>query len=395
MNETKPAVKWILLILSVAAFGLGLWLTIQKWTGQINSLAGCGSGSGCANVLGSKWSMVLGVIPVSVFSCLLYLAMIASLWMRGTLVDWARNLMAWMLLLAAFWFIAVQLFILGAICPYCMVIHGIGITIGLIVLLNTPDERKTRRCLIQTLLPAVLLVAALALIQHHGPEPETHRLAESVAGEPEPNSATPDIHSRGEGRLLFFLGNAKSYRVEQLPHLGQSDADHVLVKYFDYTCDACLDTHQYLDALMAKYPDQLAMIVLPVPLERACNPHLPLGLKDHPNACKFAELALKVWRADPESFAAFHQSLFDCRNQPYEVAEAMAYAMVDPAKLDAVDHGWIKELLGQNASDYGLLVRETPVMPKLLIKESLILHGKTKDRETLERALQEQLGIGR
>jgi hypothetical protein len=257
-----------------------------------------------------------------------------------------------------------------------------------------PPLRKTKAWLMQTLLPAVMLVAALALIQHYGPEPETHRLAESVLGDSKSNSATPDIHAQGAGRTVFFLDNAKSFRIEQLPHLGKTDASHVLVKYFDYTCEACLDTHEYLDDLLAKYPGQLAVILLPVPLERACNPHLPLGLKDHPNACKFAELSVKVWRAAPEVFASFHESLFDCRNQPYEVAEAMAYAMVDPAKLDAVDDGWVRELISQNASDYGSFVRETPVMPKLLIKESLMLHGKTKNMETLEGELQEQLGIG-
>ena len=71
IQDMKPAVKWILCILSAAAFALSFWLTVQKWTGNIDSLAGCGAGSDCANVLGSKWSMVMGLIPVSVFSCLL------------------------------------------------------------------------------------------------------------------------------------------------------------------------------------------------------------------------------------------------------------------------------------------------------------------------------------
>ena len=82
-HDMKPAVKWILCILSVLAFALSLWLTIQKWTGNIDSLAGCGSGSDCANVLGSKWSMVMGLIPVSVFSCLLYLVMVVMNYLAG------------------------------------------------------------------------------------------------------------------------------------------------------------------------------------------------------------------------------------------------------------------------------------------------------------------------
>ena len=397
-KDMKPAVKWILCTLLVVAFSLSLWLTVQKWTGNIDSLAGCGSGSDCANVLGSKWSMVMGLIPVSVFSCLLYLVMVVSLWTRGDLMIWLRSLFAWILLSAALWFIALQLFFMQIICPYCMVVHGLGVSIGLVVLLTRPREKKKGFGLFATLLPAVLLVAALALTQHYGPAPETHRLGHSTTGQLQPQSDEQGegmIHLAGDGRLVVFMAETKSYRVEQLPHLGEADAKHVLVKYFDYTCEACFTTHKYLDELMAKYPGQLAVIVLPVPLERACNPHLLVGLKDHPNACKFAELSLRVWRANPEMFAEFHRSLFECREQPYEVAEAMVYSLVDPDKLDAVDDTWIKALLQQNISDYASFVADTPVMPKLLIKDSLIVHGKTKDQETLETLLKKHLGISR
>ena len=398
IQDMKPAVKWILCILSAAAFALSFWLTVQKWTGNIDSLAGCGAGSDCANVLGSKWSMVMGLIPVSVFSCLLYLVMMVSLWMRGDLMVWLRSLFAWILLSAALWFIALQLFVMQVICPYCMVVHGLGVSIGLVVLLTRPREKREGFGLLATLVPAVLLVAALALTQHYGPAPETHRLAHSSAGQlqtPPDRQGEGVVHAAGDGRLVFFMDKTKSYRVEQLPHLGEADADHVLVKYFDYTCEACFTTHKYLDDLMAQYPGQLAVIVLPVPLERECNPHLVVGLKDHPNACKFAELSLRVWRASPEMFAEFHRSLFEYRDQPYEVAEAIAYSLVDPDKLDAVDKAWIKALLQQNITDYASFVADTPVMPKLLIKDSLIVHGKTKDGETLETLLKKHLGISR
>ena len=397
-KDMKPAVKWILCILLVMAFALSLWLTVQKWTGNIDSLAGCGSGSDCANVLGSKWSMVMGVIPVSFFSCLLYLAMMVSLWMRGDLMTWLRSLFAWILLSAALWFIGLQLFVMRIICPYCMMIHGLGVSIGLVVLLTRPREEKKGFGLLATLVPAVLLLAALALTQHYGPAPETHRLAHSSAGQLQlqrDRQGEGMIHAAGDGRLVVFMSETKSYRVEPLPHLGEADAEHVLVKYFDYTCEACFTTHKYLDELMAKYPGQLAVIVLPVPLERECNPHLPVGLKNHPNACKFAELALRVWRAHPEMFAEFHRSLFECCQQPYEVAEAMAYSLVDPDKLDAVDDAWIKAMLQQNITDYASFVADTPVMPKLLIKDSLMVHGKTKDQETLEKLLQKHLRISR
>lgn len=381
-------------MLSVTALVLSLWLTIQKWTGNIDSLAGCGSDSGCFDILGSKWSMVMGYVPVSVFSCLLYLTMIISLRMRGEWVFWLQSLFAWIILSAAVWFIGLQVFILHTICSYCMVMHGLGIGIALIFLTSISRAQGSRRGLIRTLLPAVILVVTLALVQHYGPAPDTHRLEKSSTDKLKPKpSVGVDIHSVGQGRLVYFMADTKSYRVASLPHLGRPDAKHVVVKYFDYTCEACLSTHEYLDDLISRYPSQLAVVVLAVPLERGCNAHMPAGLKDQPNACKLARLSLRVWKAQPEVFAEFHQNLFDCCQQPYEVAEAIAYSMVDPERLNAVDGSWVEAVLQQNVTDYASLMQDTPVLPKLLIKESVLLNGKTKDRETLEHLLKKELLI--
>lgn len=391
-RNIRPLAKWSAALLAILAFVLSLWLTVQKLTGKIDTLAGCGEGSGCANVLGSKWSMVFGIIPVSVFSCLLYLAVVASLWLQGAAVCRLRLLAAWLLIAAAVWFTALQSFVLKAICPYCMTMHGIGVALGLVLLFA---QRRAGGSVMQTLAPlplAVILVAALAVIQHFGPEPETHRV-DQAAGLGPVNAAT-SIHNAGEGRLASFLGGSKSYRVEQLPHLGSPDARHVLVKYFDYKCEACSRAHAYLETVIAKYPGRLVVIVLPVPLERTCNPHLPQGLKDHPNACKLARLALRVWRADAASFAEFHGWLFDYHDQPYEAAEAMAYSLVGAEKLEAVDGAWVDAVLQQNVADYRVLLQETPVMPKTLIGDSLVVQGVAKDYTTFERLLLERLDQG-
>ncbi len=344
----------------------------------------------------------MGYVPVSVFSCLLYLAMITSLWMREAWVIWLRSLLSWILLVAAIWFIGLQFFILRTVCPYCMAVHGFGVGIAFVALTSRAGGQgaAARYGLSWTLLPAILLVASLALIQFYGPSPDTHRLDKShldVFDEvaiPVGDVATiTDVHSAGEGRVLSFMRHSKTYRVEPLPHLGRVDATHVLIKYFDYTCEACHEMHEYLDALMLKYPSQLALIVLPVPLERDCNLYMPVGLEDHANACKLARLSLRVWRAQPEAFAEFHQTLFECSKQPYEVAEAAAYSLVDPDKMDAVDASWIESVLQQNIKDYAYLARDTPVMPKLLIKESVLLNGKTKDIDTLNILLEQELKL--
>ena len=134
----KPPWKWLIAILALVAAGLSIWLTIQKLNGSITSLAGCSGGSDCANVLGSKWSMVLGLIPVSLLSSLLYLAVLVSLWLRGITLVWLRQLAAWMIIGSAVWFTVLQIVMFGAFCKYCMTMHGVGV---LCLLYTSPSPR--------------------------------------------------------------------------------------------------------------------------------------------------------------------------------------------------------------------------------------------------------------
>ena len=395
-TEIKPTLKWMIVIVAIAAAAMSLWLTFQKLTDRIDTLAGCGAGSECANVLGSKWSMVLGVIPVSIFSFILYIAVLVSLWVSGVKVRWFRMLAAWMFIGAAVWFTALQLFVLHTICPYCMTMHGLGVLLGVLILLAEFKVEGALNRFINALTLAIIMVVGLAAVQHFGPVPETHRVDELTgvgnSGQGE-NNGMSGAHARGKGRVISFFDGRKFYRIDELPHLGPTDAEHVIVKYYDYTCSACRDVHGDLEKIMLKHPGKLAVIVLPVPLNKKCNPNLPFGVKDHENACEFAKLSLRVWRADRSKFPEFHQWLFEYHAQPYQAAEAMAYSLVGTEKMDAVDTAWVDAVLLENVTDYKAFVRNTPVMPKVLLKGSKIMQGVAKDTETLEKLLRLNLGF--
>ncbi|NWK57454.1 thioredoxin domain-containing protein [Verrucomicrobiaceae bacterium N1E253] len=405
MSETHDkglgrGVRWTASVLCVFAAGLSLWLSIEKLSGRIDSLAGCGAGSGCSNVLGSKWSMVWAVVPVSLFSLGLYLAIWASLWGPWSASHLARKFRccaAWLCLWAACWFTALQLFVLDQFCPYCMTSHALGSLLGLCLLVG---ERGKQRRMVAWFCAglAMLAVLSLALIQHLGPEPETHRvdvLQLHGGGKPSADLSehkAKDIHARGEGRLVQFLNGGKSYRVKALPHLGSADATHVLVKYFDYTCAACREMHELLEQEMARHPGELAVIVLPVPLNRSCNQYLPEGAKNHQHACELARLALKVWRADPSKFADFHRQLFESEGMPLEVVESLAIGMVGEQAIVS-DSEWVDELLKRNVADYRVFVQSTPVMPKLLIVDKVVVQGLVADKATLDALLEKYLGL--
>lgn len=387
--------RWIVALLCVVAAGLSLWLSIEKWAGRIDSLAGCGAGSGCANVLGSRWSVVFGEIPVSAFSFSLYIFVLFSLGVRAEAARWFRALAAWLCIWAALWFTGLQIFVLHTICPYCMTMHGVGSLLGGAILLGEKGGGIKKGLLVSMM--AAVGVAGLALIQYFGPDPPTHRVDvlntggiitdSGLDGEPE------DRHAQGVGRKIVFLDGAKSYNIDELPHLGSADAEHVVVEYFDYTCEACRDMHGYLERAVTRRPKKLAVIVLPIPLHRDCNQNLPKGLDDHENACELARLALKVWRADPSLFAEFHRNLFENQGIPIEVAESLAVGLVGEEKMSNDHHVWVEAVLAQNVADYQWLTQTTHVMPKLLLKESVIVQGLMKDQAAFDGLLNEHLGV--
>lgn len=274
--------------------------------------------------------------------------------------------------------------------------HGLGGLLGVTILLNERGIGKTIRAggrvMIVMMAAAACCVAILAAVQHFGPEPPTHRV-DHVAINDARSTGKLDIHAQGAGRRVAFLDGKKFYHIDQLPHMGDSKAENVVVEYFDYTCEACREMHTYLEGAVARYPGKLAVIVLPVPLNRACNPHLPKGVKDHDHACELARLSLKVWRSDPSKFAEFHRNLFDLQGVPLEVADSMALGMVGEQKMAGDHDAWIDAVLKQNVKDYQLFIKATPVMPKLLLKDSVVVQGVMKDKKTLESLLEEHFGL--
>ena len=395
----KPWLKGAIALLCLMAAGMSLWLSVEKWSGRIDSLAGCGAGSGCANVLGSKWSVVFGDVPVSAFSFLLYVSVFLSLGLnlgaRAEGARWFRSLAAWMCLWAAVWFTGLQVWVIGALCPYCMTMHGVGVLLGLTILVGEREKRGGQKRGLAMIL-AAFSVIGLSVVQYYGPEPLTYRvdtvdhLVGDAAGDA---SGADDIHSAGDGSAVTFLNGRKSYRVEGLPHLGSADAKYVVVEYFDYTCEACREMHVYLEEAVKRHPGELAVVVLPIPLNRSCNPHLAEGMKDHENACELARLTLKVWRADSSKFPEFHRNLFELQGLPIEAAESMAYGLVGEDKMSAANDAWVDAILSQNVKDYQLLSRKSPVMPKLLLTGSVVVQGVMKDGQTLESLLKEHLGL--
>ena len=135
-THARPGTRWRLAaLLAAAALALCGYLAVAALSG--NGLpVGCGGAPGCAAVLASPWSEVLGV-PVALPAAGLYAAVLAHLlfWRRtgGLAMAFAAGLM----LGAAGWFTAVQAVHLGAPCRHCLAVHALAVALAGVLLRDT------------------------------------------------------------------------------------------------------------------------------------------------------------------------------------------------------------------------------------------------------------------
>ncbi len=354
--------------LAFIGFGISAYLFSMKLSGKITSVVGCGGEGGCADVLGSEWSQWFG-IPVSAVSAVFYLGVISLTFKVSKPL---LTMAAFLLIGAAVWFMGLQAFVIKSFCPWCFSTHSVGLlTAGAILW-------KARAKINPTLVVVPLvLILGLALGQVYGPKPDTHEVTSESQIE-ERKEVKEQV--AGEGRLITFKAPdgrvLKTFRLGAVPFIGSPDAEHFVVKYFDYTCKSCRLMEEDLEALLQRYPGKIGVILMPTPLNRACNPYLPQGVHDHKDACELARLGLAAWRAQPESFKKAHEILFQRPIHSPQSAKTELETLIPPAKLDAaLKDPWIGQSLKAGLLDYQLLSSRNIKMPKLIVTGSKTMHG--------------------
>ncbi len=384
-SPTRSWVSWVISGLALAGLVINGLLVNQSLSGD--SIAGCGGGSSCHEVLESRWSGLLG-IPVAMLGFLLYLVLLIALLRKNLLV---LSICLGLILGAVAWFVFVQAVIIGRFCPWCMAGHGIGVAIVGFALWRE-KMRGNAIWLIKIVGPfAMMASVGIGAIQFLGPLPVTHKLGDVNGGSDSPEVG---IHARGEGRKAEFDDGRIVYNVATLPHLGRSDAKHVLVEYFDYQCGSCRIMRGYLSSLVEKHPDDICMILLPVPLDHGCNPALSPGDQEHAGSCELTRIALAVWRVNQEFYPTLHQKFLS--DIPPTPAEAMAFARENVSAIQleaAMRDPWIDELIQANITNWVSFSGQNKHLPKLLIKGKRILHGLPSGEADFIRVMEQELGI--
>ncbi len=336
--------KWAMVSLCAIALALSTVLTVHAFSGR--ALIGCGAASSCGQVLGSRWSLLFGIIPVSGLALCLYSILLASLLLvdsKGT-DESLRKLLRSIILTAAaailgsaVWFIIAQKTLIHAFCPYCMTTHLIGLLFASSVIAHEIRSRDEGRgahrlvCIAAGLCAAALLAGVQLLT--------TPRTAydDGVAVEELP---LPDPHT--------------------LPVIGSPDAEHCVALLYDYRCAHCRRVHGMLPELVAKFGGRVAFVLCPTPLSRECNPYVPDGVDLFRGSCTLARTALALWRCDADAFRAYDLWLWgegspgQWKARSAEDAVSKATELVGGARLEeSLADEWIDTYLSKDFELFG------------------------------------------
>ena len=363
----EPRLKLVVgLTLAAAAIAGYLLIQTELLRGQP---IGCGPNSGCEAVLNSRWSKIAGVsvcLPalathVMILLCVLVIAGENSGPERGVAIA-GLVLAAALLMTAASWFIAVQLFLVGSICPWCMADHALGLAIA-IAILSLPAIRTIR-----WYIPAGLGVIAVALAagaQHAQTEPQAVRVVDS---------RNSDVGT-GPERVITLLGGRLKVRPHELPFDGNPESRIQIVYIFDYSCSHCRETRTLLKQVRDQSKESFSLIMLPLPLDSKCNRLVPVTRPAFQESCELSRLALAVWKAQPGQFPAYNEWLFTGEEAPAAAdarAEAERLVGAEPLAAALVDK-WVERQIQIHVDAYGYA--DQAPLPQILSSRAASLQG--------------------
>jgi protein-disulfide isomerase len=312
---------------------------------------------------------------------------------------------------AAVWFISLQLFVIKAICPFCMTAHACGLALGIQLLAKatyparSPESAGPGRPSGLVPMPAAIrlglaglaavIVLSTAQVVYHPntyavqpmatPLLLTSNLAaknrSTTALEPsvsltQRTAAPVPLKPPPPHRFIQLADGGFTLDLNDVPLHGSPDAPNVMVHLFDYSCHHCRQLHPVLMETLERLSNQLAIVSLPLPLDSNCNPVIKIPIPDHTNACAYARLGLAVWRANPEKLEAFDDWIFAPPRPPSpEEVRAQAVRLVGTNALTtALSDPWIeRELrLGMQLYETNYARYRRSALPELIVGKVIV-----------------------
>jgi uncharacterized membrane protein len=391
-----PWWRWVLTGLSALGLASSSYLAWHSLLG--GTVIGCGVGSPCEEVLGSRWSSIGGVVPVSGLAAGAYLAMLLDSFFLGLSTELPVRRLAWraMLILtgaaagSAVWFIILQKWEIGSFCPYCMATHITGLLLTALVIWRAPrqvdddaveQDSSAGASVVIRRWPAVgmafsgvALAGILVVSQIVFAPPAVYRGGESLIDLP-----TLDPHAE--------------------PMIGSPDARYVVTLLFDYECPHCQQLHSMLDEVIHRYKGKVAFALCPTPLNPQCNPYIPRVTAEFQDSCDLTKIALAVWVAKREKFPDFDRWMFarepgeHWQPRTIEAARAKAVELLGQAGFEGAQNDpHIDQYIQTSVEIYGRSLQVGNAVPKLILGSRWVL-PQPNSADDLVKILHDSLGM--
>ena len=285
MNRDAGTMRKTMVALAANVHLLSIALCIHSISGR--RLIGCSQGTNCNAVLGSKWSFLFGIVPVSALAAGVWIVFLICLTLHRNSDLELQNFLNRILLIlsgavtgSATWFIWLQSHMIKAFCPYCMTAHILGIIISVMTVIWCVKQKPEHAIL--NIGFGFIIAIALAIVQY-----TTTPLTLAERGFTE--EPLPDID------------------VHELPVIGDPDAPHVITLLFDWQCSHCRQLHLMLPDVVNLMGGKVAFVCCPISLSRECNPYVPQGKDSFTGSCKLLHIGLALWRTDPIAFKRYEE----------------------------------------------------------------------------------------
>jgi hypothetical protein len=262
----------------------------------------------------------------------------------------------------AVWFAGLQLLAVRRVCGYCLAIHAVGVAVAVLAVTAARGRGMEWAAISAWTTPGWIGLAAF-IAGHVLLRPRMHEVraaarearnpkleirkklkarnpndgnggvglqtpAAGVGGKPPPQPS-PGVSREGEiaaragtherhgprgpagagSRRVRAFGGRVDLAIGEWPVLGMPGAADVAVFVFDYTCRECRHMRRLILQALARHPGRLAVLLVPVPIDPACNPEITQPNAARPDACGYVRLAWALWRADPLAHARFDEWL--------------------------------------------------------------------------------------
>lgn len=219
-------------------------------------------------------------------------------------------------------------------------------------------------------------------------------------------AAPPEIPvEQPKKRLVSFLGGNLTLDVYRHPLIGSPDAPHVVVEMVSYDCPHCRKTHPLMQKALERYGDQVALLIIPIPLDKDCNSLITDPTILRPGSCGTVRQALAMARLNPTGFGRFHDFLMSGKDKKGNDAPpsmdkiiTKAHTLANADKLREMSRGpEVQRQMEGYVKLFGKL-REQDKSGKSLglpvqILNDTVISGSVEKPEDVFKAWEEHLGV--